>query len=186
MLNRCYSKTCNGYQNYGGRGITVCERWRNSFEAFRADMGEQPSDKHQIDRIDNDGNYEPGNCRWATAKENSRNKRNHRLLTFDGKTKLLVEWADELSTQSGLNREKIASRLENGMSPELATRRTCERFIEFAGEQHSLSGWARKLGLSAQTLSARIRAGWPLELALTKPLCSIGEYAQRPRSAANA
>ncbi len=72
MKNRCYNKNCVSYYRYGGRGITVCERWQYSFTAFFADMGPKPFSGAEIDRIDNDGNYEPGNCHWVTQTENTR------------------------------------------------------------------------------------------------------------------
>jgi hypothetical protein len=74
MLTRCRNPRNARYKDYGGRGITVCEAWR-SFEAFLADMGRRPSPAHSLDRRENDGNYEPGNCRWATPEEQANNRR---------------------------------------------------------------------------------------------------------------
>lgn len=75
MRNRCYRPNHTGYKYWGGRGIVVCTRWKDSFEAFFADMGLKPSPKHSLDRINNDGNYEPNNCRWATPAEQVANRR---------------------------------------------------------------------------------------------------------------
>lgn len=75
MKSRCYNTNVKRYQDWGGRGITVCDRWKNSFENFIQDMGKRPTSFHSIDRKDNNGNYEPSNCRWATKIEQSQNKR---------------------------------------------------------------------------------------------------------------
>lgn len=79
MKDRCHNEKCKSYFRYGGRGITVCDRWRDSYAAFLADMGRRPSPKHSIDRIDNERGYEPENCRWATSTEQMRNRRGTKL-----------------------------------------------------------------------------------------------------------
>jgi hypothetical protein len=78
MKQRCYNKKARQYSDWGGRGITVCDRWLHSFTNFLADVGKRPSSTHSIDRIDNDGNYEPGNVKWSTASEQAANKRKPR------------------------------------------------------------------------------------------------------------
>lgn len=93
MRSRCNKPDNEAYPRYGGRGIRVCERW-SAFENFRLDMGDRPAGK-TLDRIDNDGNYEPDNCRWATPAEQARNRRSNILLTIDGETKCLLDWCNE-------------------------------------------------------------------------------------------
>src|SRR5690242_14931199 len=95
MRQRCGNPRCRRYSDYGGRGIRICERW-NDFASFLDDMGERPKGT-SIDRYpDPDGNYEPGNCRWATAEEQSRNRTSTKLLTFRGLTKPMCDWAEDI------------------------------------------------------------------------------------------
>ncbi len=109
MKHRC---TDLEYQNYGGRGITVCDRWLK-FENFFEDMGERPEGM-TLDRIDNDGDYKPGNCRWATRKEQHRNRSDNHLLTFKGETHCMSEWAEVLRVP----RDRIRGRIRNGWTVE--------------------------------------------------------------------
>ncbi len=115
MLTRCENPRCEAYPRYGGRGIEVCKRWQ-TFENFLADMGPRPSADHSIDRIENDGNYEPGNCRWATDAEQNQNTRSNRLLTYAGRTQPLSVWAREF----GIRRETVRERLKAGWDVERA------------------------------------------------------------------
>lgn len=114
MLKRCHNPKTFGYADYGGRGITICERWLR-FDNFLADMGSRPKGT-SLDRIDNNGNYEPGNCRWATHKEQSRNKRSNRNITIDGTTRCLKDWADFAGNDYAL----VRSRLRLGWEPAVA------------------------------------------------------------------
>ncbi len=114
MKNRCFNPKNKDYPRYGGRGIAVCERWLK-FENFLADMGERPLSM-SIDRIDNDGNYEPGNCRWATRMEQQNNQRKNRFFVLNGVTKTLSEWASCL----GINRNTLQTRFQRGWPAERA------------------------------------------------------------------
>lgn len=116
MKLRCYQSAANGYENYGGRGIVVCDRWRDSFEAFLEDLGLKPSPRHTIGRKDNDGNYEPGNAQWETPEEQYRNKRNSHLLIVDGVSGTVAEWARWKGLSAGLLYQRLAS----GWTPERA------------------------------------------------------------------
>ncbi len=109
MFARCYNPKTSSHANYGGRGITVCERWKD-FATFLADMGPRPTPLHQIDRFpNNDGNYEPGNCRWATKSQQMRNTRMTIFLTHNGETLCLSEWAERIGiSQDTLRRRKYS------------------------------------------------------------------------------
>lgn len=101
MIQRCYNPNIPDYKDYGMRGIEVCAKWKRSFENFLEDMGQPPTSKHSIDRIYNDGNYYPDNCRWATPKEQARHTRNNRLISYKGEVKCLSEWAELLNMNVG-------------------------------------------------------------------------------------
>ena len=120
MKQRCFNKNNQDYATYAGRGITICDRWRNSFQSFLSDMGECPQGM-SIDRIDNDGNYEPGNCRWATQKMQM-----------------------------------------NNYSKNV--------YISYKGEKLHISVWAKRIGMSTETLQNRYNYGWSTERMMTQPL----------------
>lgn len=94
LKDRCLNPKSRVFHRYGGRGITVCERWQNSFENFIADMGPKPTAKHSIDRIDNEKGYFPENCKWSNQTEQTRNTRRNRLLTLNGATRCMTEWSE--------------------------------------------------------------------------------------------
>ena len=101
IKQRCYNPNCEEYHNYGARGISMCDRWLNSFENFLADVGFRPSEELSLDRKDNDGIYEPANCRWAVGEVQQSNKRNNRWIEYDGKTMILGAWARYIGLRSG-------------------------------------------------------------------------------------
>ncbi len=111
MRNRCNDIGSDRYAFYGGRGIRICAEW-NSFEAFLKDMGRCPAGM-SLDRINNAGNYEPGNTRWATKKDQARNRRSNRLITINGRTQCMTAWAEEV----GEDHTKIRARIKRGWDP---------------------------------------------------------------------
>lgn len=113
VIQRCTNPNHPRYADYGGRGISICDDWRNSFESFHAHVTALPNygtKGYSLDRTDNDGNYEPGNVRWLTRNGQRRNTRTSRIITFNGKTQCLWDWAQEV----GINDETLRSRLERG------------------------------------------------------------------------
>lgn len=109
MLDRCYRPKNIKYAQYGAKGISVCNRWRESFVNFLADMGLRP-DGATIDRIDGAGNYEPGNCRWATPREQQHNIKSNHLVSFDGRSMCVSDWAKE----TGIPKAAIYYRIKSG------------------------------------------------------------------------
>lgn len=119
MITRCYYESHKSYHRYGGRGIRVCDRWlgEDGFINFFQDMGFRPSNDYTLERIDNDGNYEPGNVKWGTKDEQISNKSSNRLLTLGGKTQTVAQWCIE----TGITRSSLIGRLDQlGWSVERA------------------------------------------------------------------
>ena len=115
MKQRCCNSLSTKYRNYGGRGITVCDSWLNSFESFYKDMGECIG-KNEIDRTDNNGNYEPNNCKWVSHKENLRNTRVCKPFMFNGEVKTIAEWSE----LTGIKYGRLLDRIKRGMNLEKA------------------------------------------------------------------
>ena len=126
MIQRCENKKLPSYLDYGGRGITVCERW-HKYENFLADMGRKPSKNHSLDRMNNEKGYSRSNCRWATRKEQVLNKRSNRIVTHEGVAKTLTEWAED----AGLARSVLRQRLESGWDVERSLMQPVQEQVKF-------------------------------------------------------
>jgi hypothetical protein len=121
MKKRCLNQNDKRFEDYGGRGITVCERWKSSFEKFISDVGPRPSASHSIDRIDNNGNYEPKNCRWATREQQANNRRSN--IRFGGKCQSARQWEKDC----GIPATVISNRLRRGWTVKDALTRRWEK-----------------------------------------------------------
>ena len=154
MKQRCYNPSENRFKNYGGRGIKVCARWLESFDNFVADMGQPPTDDHSIERIDNNGDYCKENCRWADKVEQARNKSNNRVITHNGEALTLAEWA----LKTGIKRETIAKRLNEGWVVEHALSEKPDSIMTPSGSFKSLAKAAEFYGMSISGIHARIKS----------------------------
>lgn len=168
MRQRCLNQRNWAFPLYGGRGIKICDRWINDPIAFLSDMGPCP-DGYSIDRVDNDGNYEPENCRWASRETQTRNR--GVTIRIDGMT------IPEISKILGMSYSGVYGRLKSewGASEILSTRkitdgrRSTNRMLTAFGKTQTLTEWANESGLSKSTISARIRLGWTERDAVTLP-----------------
>ena len=163
MIDRTTTKKVKGINRYIERGIIVCDSWRHSFEQFYKDMGARPSPKHSIDRINNNGNYEPGNCRWATPKVQSNNMSSNVNIEVNGCTKTATQWSEI----TGVARDTIYYRIKDGWDPERAVTEKSRRikplkyiYIEINGEIKTPNQWSSVTGVKADTIRQRIRSGW--------------------------
>lgn len=171
MIQRTTNKNEPDYKYYGGRGIAVCKEWRESFVVFEIWAKESGyADNLTIDRKDNSKNYQPDNCRWVTMKEQSRNTRRTHYLTYNGQTKSLTDWADEMQMSRSALDARINQRrwdVEKALTTEV---KTVARpyYLTYNGQTKSITEWANEVGISKGTLRRRINIlGWSVEKALT-------------------
>jgi len=165
IKKRCKNKNTKNFKNYGGRGITVCEEWSKSYVTFREwALKNGYHESLEIDRINNNGNYEPSNCRWVTRKENNNNRRNSRLLTINGETKRLREWCD----LNKISCNTVRKRLNNGWSvehPLLFSKRTATK-ITVDNETRTVEEWAALKKITVVSIYDRLKKGWPVDATL--------------------
>ena len=170
MRDRCQNPESGGYENYGARGIKVCARWQ-SFPNFLADMGERPSDEHTIERKENDGDYEPGNCVWATMLVQNNNSRNCHWITHNGVTDTVVGWAKRLGASTQVLRVRLCNGwpIRDVLSPPFVRKRPKRgtQLYQWQGQSLSILELSRKTGIPRTVISYRLKAGWSLDHALT-------------------
>lgn len=178
MVSRCVNEKNPRYEDYGGRGIAVCDRWLKSFDAFYEDMGPKPTPDHTIDRKDNDAGYDPENCRWATRSEQQRNKRTTKLYEHDGRLQCATAWAEEFGKTVKWMRSCLARGMtvaEALVTPKKLPRgpqagKPAERIIEWNGESKTMAEWAEEFGIPIKIFNDRLRSGFSMEKIRDKPL----------------
>lgn len=176
IKTRCFDKNDKTYKRYGGRGISMCQEWKDDFTKFRDwALANGYSDELTCDRIDNDKGYSPDNCRWATYKQQGRNTSKNTLLTINGETLAAAEWAE----RNGIQKELVYGRLKKGWTPEEAVstkpfereERRGKYQITYNGETHTLATWAKILNIPRRNLYQRIYlCGWSVARAFTEPI----------------
>lgn len=174
MISRCENPDDASYKNYGGRGIKVFARW-SDFEAFANDLPPNHFLGAEMDRIDNDGNYEPGNIRWATRQQNSNNRRSGRYFDIGGERLSLID----LSRRHGLPESVIRDRLDRwgwSLDDALNTPVRTAKLITANGKTLTIDEWAEEVGLQAGSIRQRLREGWNEQDAVT---IKAGEFERR-------
>lgn len=181
MISRCYRETDDSFSHYGGKGIQVCSEWRNDFQEFyRWSQQNNYSDSLSIDRIDNNKDYYPGNCRYSDIKTQNRNKGNNHLITIFGETKTIVEWSED--DRCVVNYQVFRSRINNKVEPEAAltlqyksyNRKELKRLFIF-GESKTIREWSNdeRCEISEEALRCRLDQGWEPERAITTKIRKI-------------
>lgn len=160
IKQRCLNPNNKSYVNYGGRGITICKEWSESYENFRDwSLNNGYADNLSIDRIDVNGNYEPSNCRWANAKQQANNRRSNLEITYNSETKTLMQWAEvfNLPYSAVIQRYKRGVREDELFAP--LNIKYMPKVVSYNGESHNLAEWARIYNLNRRTVQERYNKG---------------------------
>lgn len=195
MVGRCENEEFVSYKDYGARGIRIYESWHR-FPVFKKDIlseiGDRPTSKHQFDRIDNNGDYQPGNVKWSTCLEQSRNRRSNIFATIENRTQCIADWVKEL----GLNRQAVYARIRlRGWTVEQALeldpkpnkKKLTGKLMTLDGKTNNLAGWARSIGVSSKVLATRLKNGLNLEEALSiRKKAPVSTYNRKRRRAGGA
>lgn len=182
IKDRCYRKSDKNYPSYGARGIKMCQEWQENFQSFyewaMSSGYDELSERGEctIDRINNDGNYEPSNCRWANSTVQQRNKRNNHYITYKGETHPVTEWAEILGIGKGTLESRINDYgwpIEKALSTPVrkCNRTGANRFLTFNNKTQTVAEWARELNMEFNTLYSRIfNYHWSVEKAIKTPV----------------
>lgn len=186
MIQRCENHAHASFSRYGGRGITVCPAWRQSFAEFLAHVGRRPSAQHSLDRKDSDKGYEPGNVRWATPREQANNTRANRLFGHEGRQATVPEWAREFGVPSSTVwkrlrlgwdfaralRTPVKRQTNNAIErPHSAKRSPINRCYRYGGKIRTLKEWSTILGIDYHALYSRVVTyGWSFSRAARTPI----------------
>lgn len=168
MKTRCYNSNATHFKYYGNKGIKICEEWRDNFKNFyHWSMENGYSDDLTLDRIDVNGNYEPGNCRWATAKEQANNTTRNVIISINGESKTLMEWCEYYE----INYKTVRDRLKRGWLIEKALKypvinKFKGELIEIDGQLKNLNEWCKYFNINRSTVRYRIKKGYTVEKAL--------------------
>lgn len=169
IKQRCLNPKDKQYKNYGARGIKICDEWLHDFWLFCLDVGVKPTNKHTLDRINNDGNYEPGNVRWATIKEQNNNKRTCVFFEHNGEKLNIKQWAKKLNIDDSTLYSRIFFRkwtFDRAIT-EPIKKPIKINSINFNGESKTVSEWAKINGICKKAIYERIKRGWPPEMAVS-------------------
>lgn len=169
MKQRCHNPKNKRYQYYGGRGIQVCQKWRNSFKAFLADVGRRPVPGLELDRRDNNKGYEPGNVRWTTPLVQRRNRRNVQQYEHQGRKMYLVEWAKEINVTLATLEKRVRIygwSIERALTTPVGAPKRTSRMLTLNGKTQPMVQWAKELGINYRVLKSRLHRGDSMEKAL--------------------